>query len=123
MKFRAFLVVSSCLVSLITGLIIARGRAPAPGKTDPRQILIGFSMDTLKEERFQRDRDMFVGRARELGAEVLVQSANSDDARQISDVQTLISRKVNALVIMPHNGTAMAKAVEMAHEAGLPVLA
>jgi D-xylose transport system substrate-binding protein len=123
MKFRAFLVVSSCLVSLVTGLIIARGRAPAPGKTDTRQILIGFSMDTLKEERFQRDRDIFVGRARELGAQVMVQSANSDDARQVSEVQSLISQKVNALVILPHNGAAMAKAVELAHQSGIPVLA
>ena len=123
MKFRIFLVTGSCLVSLLTGLVIARGRSPARNKTEQPTMLIGFSMDTLKEERFQRDRDMFVARARELGAEVLVQSANSDDARQISDVQTLISRNVNALVIMPHNGTAMAKAVEMAHEAGLPVLA
>jgi len=123
MKFRIFLVIGASLVSLLTGLVIARSRSPARNKTDQPMMLIGFSMDTLKEERFQRDRDMFVGRARELGAEVLVQSANSDDARQISDVQTLISRNVNALVIMPHNGAAMAKAVEMAHEAGLPVLA
>ena len=77
MKFRIFLVIVSCLVSLLTGLVIARGRSPARNKTDQPTMLIGFSMDTLKEERFQRDRDMFVGRARELGAEVLVQSANS----------------------------------------------
>jgi D-xylose transport system substrate-binding protein len=123
MKFRVLLVISSCLVSVLTGLIIARSRSPDANKTERPTILLGFSMDTLKEERFQRDRDIFVGRARELGAEVLVQSANSDDARQISDVQTLISRKINALVIMPHNGAAMAKAVDMAHEAGIPVLA
>jgi D-xylose transport system substrate-binding protein len=123
MKFRILLVIGSCLVSLITGLIIARGGSRAPSKTDQRTMLIGFSMDTLKEERFQRDRDIFVKRARELGVEVIVQSANSDDARQISDVQTLISQKVSALVIMPHNGAAMAKAAKLAHEAGIPVLA
>ena len=50
-------------------------------------------MDTLKEERWQGDRDLFVSRAKELGADVLVQSANSDDTRQISDVQALISRR------------------------------
>src|SRR5213595_560057 len=123
MKFRIFLVVASCLVSLITGFVISRSGSSTESVRARAKPLIGLSMDTLKEERWQGDRDLFVARARELGAEVLVQSANSDDARQISDVQTLISRKVNALVIMPHNGTAMAKAVEMAHEAGLPVLA
>jgi D-xylose transport system substrate-binding protein len=80
-------------------------------------------MDTLKEERWQGDRDLFVARAGELGADVLVQSANSDDTRQISDVQALISRRVDVLVIVPHNGGAMAKAVNMAHDAGIPVMA
>ena len=80
-------------------------------------------MDTLKEERWQRDRDSFVQRGQQLGAEVLVQSANSDDTHQISDLQALISCNVNVLVIVPHNGAAMAKAVNMAHEAGIPVIA
>jgi D-xylose transport system substrate-binding protein len=122
MKFRLSLVLASCVISLLTGLMVARGRAPSVVPSKPG-LLIGFAMDTLKEERFQKDRDIFVARAKELGANVLVQSANSDDARQISDVQTLISRNIAVLVLMPHNGAAMAKAVEMAHQAGIPVLA
>jgi D-xylose transport system substrate-binding protein len=79
-------------------------------------------MDTLKEERWQVDRDLFREKAEALGAEVVIQSANSDDARQIQDVQALITQGVDVLVIIPHNGAAMAKAVELAHEAGIPVL-
>ena len=84
---------------------------------------IGLSMDTLKEERWQGDRDMFVKRAAELGADVEVLSANSDDNRQIKDVESLITKKVDSLVIIPHDGAACAKAVALAHEAGIPVLA
>ncbi len=123
MKFRIFLVVASCCVSLITGYILSRGGKPNESSKAGTRPLIGLAMDTLKEERWQGDRDLFVSRANELGAEVLVQSANSDDTRQISDVQALISRRVDVLVIVPHNGGAMAKAVEMAHEAGIPVIA
>lgn len=123
MKFRIFLVVSSCVVSLITGFILSRGGPSAEGVKTHGRPLIGLSMDTLKEERWQGDRDLFVARANELGADVLVQSANSDDTRQIGDVQALISRGVSVLVIVPHNGGAMAKAVNMAHDAGIPVLA
>ena len=123
MKFRVFLVVASCVVSLITGFVLSRG-GPATASVKARaKPLIGLAMDTLKEERWQGDRDLFVARANELGAEVLVQSANSDDTRQIGDVQALISRRVDVLVIVPHNGGAMAKAVNMAHDAGIPVLA
>src|SRR6266513_1370538 len=123
MKFRLFLVVASCVVSLITGFVISQSGSSTGSARARAKPLIGLSMDTLKEERWQGDRDLFVARARELGADVLVQSANSDDTRQISDVQALISRRVDVLVIVPHNGGAMAKAVNMAHDAGIPVLA
>src|SRR5436190_18782315 len=123
MKFRIFLVVASCVVSLITGFVLSRGGPSTKEAKTRAKPLIGLSMDTLKEERWQGDRDLFVARAAELGADVLVQSANSDDTRQIGDVQALISRGVDVLVIVPHNGGAMAKAVNMAHDAGIPVLA
>lgn len=122
MRFRIFLVVTCCLVSVLTGWLLSRGGTGAEGAKRRANPLIGLAMDTLKEERWQGDRDLFVARAQELGAEVLVQSANSDDTRQISDVQALISRAVDVLVIVPHNGGAMAKAVNMAHDAGIPVI-
>ncbi|HLB84749.1 MAG TPA: substrate-binding domain-containing protein, partial [Steroidobacteraceae bacterium] len=62
-------------------------------------------------------------RATELGARVLDLSANGDDTVQISDVEKLITNGVDVLVIVPHDGRAMAKAVRMAHDAGIPVIA
>ncbi|MFA5137786.1 MAG: substrate-binding domain-containing protein [Elusimicrobiota bacterium] len=121
MKTRIALVVISCVVSAATGVVLSRG-GPAQSQARARP-LIGLSLDTLKEERWQKDRDMFIRKAEELGADVLVQSANSDDTRQIQDVEALISRRVEALVIVPHNAGAMAKAVRLAHDAGIPVVA
>lgn len=85
--------------------------------------VIGLSLDTLKEERWQRDRDTFIAEAKKLGATVIVQSANSDDTRQVRDVESLISRKVDVLVIVPHNGAAMTRAVKSANDAKIPVIA
>jgi D-xylose transport system substrate-binding protein len=132
MKLRIALVVVSCVLSVLTGLVLGRGGAgPGKGGSEPARAggakrarpLIGLSMDTLKEERWQGDRDMFVKRANELGADVEVLSANSDDNRQIKDVEALITRGVDTIVIIPHDGAACAKAVELAQQAGLPVLA
>ena len=72
--------------------------------------VIGLSLDTLKEERWQRDRDTFIAEAQKLGATVIVQSANSDDTTQVRNVESLISRGVDVLVIVPHNGDAMTRA-------------
>jgi len=120
---RSWLAAASFALSVLIGVVLGRGAhggaSPAAAGGRP---LIGISLDTLKEERWQRDRDAFQKRADELGIDILIQAANSDDTRQMQDVQALISRKVGALIIAPHNGAAMAKAVELAHEAGIPVI-
>jgi D-xylose transport system substrate-binding protein len=86
-------------------------------------IKIGLSLDTLKEERWQHDRDLFVARAKELGAEVLVQAANGDDAMQNSQAENLLTQGVNVLVVVPHNGKSTATIVDSAHKSGVPVIA
>jgi D-xylose transport system substrate-binding protein len=124
MKTRMLLVVVSLLVSVLIGLSLNRDRNGAAATAAAgHTITIGLSLDTLKEARWQADRDMFVKRAGELGAKVLVLAANGDDTVQIGDVEKLITERVSVLVIVPHDGKAMAKAVILAHEAGIPVVA
>jgi D-xylose transport system substrate-binding protein len=116
--------VVSLVLSVVIGLVLSRGGGEArAGGDKERKPVIGLSLDTLKEARWQIDRDLFVGRAKELGAEVMVQSANSDDAAQMRDVQTLLTAGVDVLVLVPHDGKAMAKAVGLAHDAKIPVIA
>jgi D-xylose transport system substrate-binding protein len=97
-----------------------QGAAPAAKKTGA--VRIGLSMDTLKEERWQRDRDLFVARAKELGAEVLVQSANGDDKAQVQQSENLLTQGVDVLVVIPHNGEVAATIVESAKAKGVPVV-
>lgn len=120
MNVRILLVLVSCALSVVTGLVIARGGV---GVTAARQRpLIGLSMDTLKEERWQVDRDLFTAAAQAAGADVLVQSANSNHVVQMQNVESLITQKVDVLVIIPKDAAAMARGVELAHQAGIPVL-
>jgi len=93
------------------------------GAGEGKKIKIGFSMDTLKEERWQRDRDLVVAKGKELGAEVLVQAANGNDALQNSQAENLLTQGVDVLLVAPHNGKTAAVIVESAHKAGVPVIA
>src|SRR5215470_6534245 len=110
---------------LVAGLFGAcsRPRAEKPAETGGKKIRIGFSMDTLKEERWHRDRDLLVERARELGAEVLVQAANGNDALQNAQAENLLTQGVDVLLVAPHNGKTAAVIVEAAHRAGVPIIA
>lgn len=123
MNVRNALMVVSLALSVLIGLVVARGGQNPDGSDSRGPLKIGLSLDTLKEARWQADRDLFVKRCGELGATVDVQAANSDDSQQIKDVESLLTAGARVLVIVPHDGVAMAKAVELAHKAGVPVVA
>ena len=87
MKLRIILMVASLLLSLAIGLNLRHtGNEAAAAKTGARKIRIGLSLDTLKEARWQMDRDLFLAAAAKNGAEVFVQSANSNDTKQTQEI-------------------------------------
>lgn len=90
--------------------------------SNQEKITIGFSMDTLEEERWIKDRDLFKEAVESLGAEVEIMVANDDHTVQISQAETLISRGIDVLVIVPHNAEAAASIVNKAHSSGIKVL-
>jgi D-xylose transport system substrate-binding protein len=90
------------------------------GPNDP--VVIGFSMDTVKEERWQRDKDLVEKRAKELGMQVSVQVANGDDNLQVKQAENLLTQGVDALIVAPHNAEIAASIVEAAHRQGVPVI-
>jgi D-xylose transport system substrate-binding protein len=94
----------------------------AAGKNKSGKIRIGLSMDTLKEERWQKDRDLFVRRAEELDAEVLVQAADGKDETQIKQAESLLTQGIDVLVVIPHNAEVAATIVEAAKRQNVPVI-
>ena len=92
------------------------------GKEQGSSIKIGFSMGSTVQERWLRDRDIFVARAKELGAEVLVQNANNDNEEQMRQVKYLIEQGIDILVIIPHDAEGSAESVRMAKRAGIKVI-
>ncbi|GIX05724.1 MAG: D-xylose ABC transporter substrate-binding protein [Candidatus Poribacteria bacterium] len=97
--------------------------SPGPQAAGEEKIRIGLSMDSLRVERWKRDRDLFVAKAGELGAEVLVQNADADPIKQIAQCENLLAQGVDVLVVIPRDGVAAAQIVEAAHRQGVPVLA
>lgn len=91
--------------------------------TSEKKLKIGLSVSDLTLERWQHDRDFFVGKAEELGAEVIVQSANGDEAKQLSQIQNMLSQDLDALVIIAINSDSLTTVVEQANVEGVPVLA
>ncbi|CAM3098318.1 D-xylose ABC transporter substrate-binding protein [Vibrio diazotrophicus] len=88
-----------------------------------KSLKIGMVIDDLRLERWQKDRDIFVDKAEELGAKVYVQSANGNEQTQISQIENMISRGVDVLVIIPTNGGVLSNVISDAKRDGIKVLA
>lgn len=114
--------ISSCKTSPAGNETSTGNTSPATNTAKNKPVKIGFSMDTLKEERWQKDRDMFVARAKELGAEVLVQSADGNDAAQVRQAESLLTQGIDVLVVIPHNAEVAASIVEAAKREKIPVV-
>lgn len=92
-------------------------------QANAKEIKIGMAIDDLRLERWQKDRDIFVKEAESLGAKVFVQSANGSEAAQISQIENMIDRGVDVIVIIPYNGQVLANAIAEAKHEGIKVLA
>ena len=88
-----------------------------------KEIKIGMAIDDLRLERWQKDRDIFVSKAESLGAKVFVQSANGNEETQMSQIENMINRGVDVLVIIPYNGQVLSNVVKEAKQEGIKVLA
>ena len=122
MKNR-FFQAATALFTLCASLVTTGCGGSASQEDTQEGPLIGLSMDTLREERWQRDRDLFVATVEKLGGRVRYVSANSDDTKQLQDVNTLLAEGAQAIVIVPHDGAVMGRAVDQAHQRGVPSIA
>jgi D-xylose transport system substrate-binding protein len=113
---------------LLAALLLAAGCVKGPGGDSGKKVKgtgpvrIGFSMDTLKEERWQRDKALVEQRCKEVGAECEIQVANGDDAVQTKQCDNFLTKGVDVLIVAPHNGQIAASIVEAAHKQGVPVI-
>lgn len=96
---------------------------PLPENPDEQRPLIGLSMDSLLSERWERDRDVFVSSAERLGAQVIVQTANDDSDEQIRQIEYLIEKNVDVLVVIPNRVYALSDVLKKAKDKGIKIVA
>lgn len=87
------------------------------------KIKVGFSVASFQEERWLTDRDIFVAKCKELGGEVIVQSANGDENLQVEQCKKLLNQNIDVLVIIPQDSEKAAVIVNEANKLSIPVVA
>ncbi len=89
--------------------------------TPVHKITIGFSIDTLAIERWQRDMDIFINKAKELGADVIVQNAGNNMEEQNRQLLYLMDR-TDVIVVLPKDAAAISESVQKIRAKGIPVI-
>ena len=85
------------------------------------KIQIGMSFDSFVIERWQRDRDIFVSTAKELGAEVNVQNANGDLEQQKKQINYFIDKGMDVIVVICIDSKGLTEEVQRAKDAGIKI--
>jgi D-xylose transport system substrate-binding protein len=107
---------------LVVAAVACGDREPSRRNPQPDAVRIGFLMDTLGHERWRRDRDLFVARAKERGAEVTVEAAEGDADRQLAQAKSMLDAGVKVLVVVPHDARRAFDIVEAAKGKNVPVI-
>ena len=87
-----------------------------------KNIVIGVSLFTQRENRWIRDKEGMEARAKEKGVTLKIENAEFDTAKQASQVEKLISQGIDVLIIAPIDPVNSASLVEKAHKAGIKVI-
>ena len=90
---------------------------------DDGVLKIGISIGTLKQERWQREIEMFEAYGKANGVEILVQSAEDDPSKQVAQCENLLSQGIDVLIVQALDSEAVGTVVEPAHAEGVPVIA
>lgn len=91
-------------------------------RSDENKILIGFSIDTLALERWQRDLDVFMNTVKEQGADVIVQNAGNSVDEQNRQLLYLADRKVSAVVVVAKKRDSLTETIQKLRAKGIPVI-
>ena len=87
------------------------------------QVKVGMSWANYQEERWKIDEEGLKQRLGELGATLFTSDAQSSNERQAADIEGLIGRGINVLLIVAWDSEAILPSVEKALAEGIPVIA
>jgi D-xylose transport system substrate-binding protein len=107
--------------ALLAALLAALSAAPAAARDGT--ITVGVSWSHFQEERWKIDEAALVASLRELGARYLSADAQSSAEKQLADIENLVTRGADVLVVVAHDPDTLGPALASARAAHIPVIA
>ena len=114
------LIAAAAAVVTVVGL--AGCSAGGGGGSDEGSLTIGISMSTLENPFFGTVKDGAVAYADSEGLKTLVADAQNDTQKQLNDVQDLITKGADVIILNPVEPESATAIVELANDRDIPII-
>lgn len=105
-----------------TALLASAALFVQPAHSAERPLVVGVSWGNFQEERWKTDETALRAALEELGAGYVSADAQSSSEKQLSDIETLLARGVDALVVVAQDANAIMPAIALARAEGIPIV-
>jgi ribose transport system substrate-binding protein len=99
----------------------ATGAAPAPSASG-KQLVIGWADPQAKQPIFTTFTDALNAAAARENVKIITLDGQANPSTQVSDIQTFITKKVDAIIVFPLVPAAEAAILNKAHDAGIKII-
>jgi putative multiple sugar transport system substrate-binding protein len=132
-KLGVLFLVVALMLSVAVGCAAPKAEAPAekvaeevaeaPAEDVGEGIVVGVAMPTKSLQRWNQDGSNMKDQLEAKGFEVDLQYAENEVAKQVEQLENMITKGVNALVIASIDGVALGPVLQEAKAEGIPVIA
>ncbi|GAU77577.1 sugar ABC transporter substrate-binding protein [Fusibacter sp. 3D3] len=119
--FKTLILMGSIMTILV--ISVACGQIKSNTTEQEMHIKIGLAFDSFVVERWQREVEVLVAKATEMGATVDVQIANESVEKQREQIQYLIAERMDVIIVVPKDATALADVLSEARRNGIKIIA
>lgn len=104
-------------------LLSGCGKAPeATNSSGENQLTVGVNFETLQTEYWVAGFEAIKSELKKRNILIVESIADGDANRQLQQVRTFITRKVDGIVLVPKDAKTCVPAIKAANEAGIPIV-
>lgn len=119
-KFMALLMVAIMIIGMLAGCSSPDGEQPDEGTAGSGKV--GLIVSTLNNPFFVTLKDGAEAEAASLGLELVVLDSQNDPAKELANMEDLLTQDVDVILINPTDSDAVGNAIKMANEKEIPVI-
>ena len=108
--------------SLVIGAALMASAA-MPMMAMAKDVVVGVSWSNFQEERWKTDEAAIKAALAASGAKYISADAQASAAKQLTDVESLISKGATVLIVLAMDADAIIPAIKKASDEGIPVIA